>query len=287
MPVLKPFEPGPIHEGLELSLYTVQRAPYPWLRLVNVVHEHWTLSYVLQGEVETSSCGETWLVKSGDVMLHPPHLPFSESAPGSGVHLWLMLDISIAPNIDLFRLHPVFPVVTIRNTSTYIHTFQALLQAWNDPTSYYRELLTSGLTTQLCTIVLENWRQAGGAPRPDALMTPQDRFTDVVAYMSQHLDQKLSREELAERAHLHPGSFDRLFRSTYGVAPMQMLRDLRLRRAIHLLETTDMTLSAVATSCGLTSAGYFSRVFREHYDQTPGQYRECAKSTTTRYIPPL
>jgi AraC-like DNA-binding protein len=245
------------------------------------------LSYVQSGSLETGCGGERWLVKDGDVMLHPPHLPFAEISHTRGVHQWLLFDALVSPNVDLFRLYPVSPVVPMLPTLPFTQIFALLSSAWLEPPSFLRTLRLSSLTFQLCSMLLESWQQAGSVPRPDALLSPQDRFVAVITYMADHLHEKLSREELAALVHLHPGYFDRIFRTIYGMAPMQMLRNLRLQRSVHLLENTDLPLSAIAVSCGLGDASYFSRIFRDRYGQSPGLYREGAKSTIKSYIPPL
>ena len=108
----------------------------------------------------------------------------------------------------------------------------------------------------------------------------------VIRYITEHLYQKLARENLAALVHLHPSYFDRAFRQDYGVSPMHMVRQLRLRQGLRLLETTNLPLSAIAYTCGLGDAGYFNRVFHQHYGQTPGQYRQSIQRAMTDYISP-
>ena len=276
-----------LHEQLELSLYNVETSSYHTLALSDQTYPHWIMSYVQRGDVTTRSGGGTWQAHVGDMMLHPPHVPFSEVASIPGTHQWLLLDVTIALHIDLFRLHPVAPVVTLTAQHTFSQTFALLQMTWQEPISPWRNLRLSALTLQLCSLLLESWQCSGSVPRPDAFLTPQDRFLDVISYMSAHLDEKVTRDDLAALVHLHPGYFDRAFHAIYGTTPMQMVRDLRLRQARHLLETTDASLSTIAFSCGLGDAGYLTRVFRRCYGQTPGHYRQSAKSAKQSYISAL
>lgn len=276
-----------IHEQLQLSLYIAEHASYNSLDIIDQIYPHWVISYVLRGDVVTSCCGESWRAKAGDVMLHPPQLPFSEHASGPGTHQWLLIDVMNAQHIDLFRLYPVSPVVSLTSPSAFSATFERLYASWADMDLPFRHIQISAYALQLCSMVLESWRQQGSLPRSAALLTPRDRFTDIIGYMSQHLEQKLTRDDLAALAYLHPGYFDRAFRSIYGIPPMQMLRDLRLQQAQRLLETTDLSLQAIALQCGLSDAGYFSRVFRQRFGQPPGNYRESAKSVKESYVRPL
>jgi AraC-like DNA-binding protein len=282
----KPEHSAPIRQQLEIALYNVATAPYTSLRLIDLTYPHWIISHVLEGDVETSTRGLRWRVHAGEVMIHPPHLPFSELAATPGTHQWLLCDLAVAPNIDLFRLHAISPIVQLHDLPAFTRTFDALQDTWHHRAPF-QELQAAGLLTQLLSLLLASWQAGGSIPRSPLLQTPQDRFVDVITYMSKHLDQKLGREELAELAHLHPGSFDRAFLAVYGQSPMRMLRAMRLERACQLLESTDLSLAAIALHCGLSDAAYLSRVFRRQYGQTPGVYRESVKSTTTSYIPQL
>jgi len=246
-------------------LYQVEVGRYASLDLAEITWPHWVVSFIQQGRVETATRGVRSRAGDGDAMIHPPHLPFSERANGPGTHLYFVFDTRVPPHLDLLRLHPVSPVVRVPSPADYAGTFDRLLDAWAAPASPARDLRAFALAADLLAAVLDGWQAAGRPPRPAALQTPEDRFADIVGFMAEHLDRRLTRDDLAGRVCLHPGYFDRAFRAAYGLAPMQMLRDLRLRRARQLLESTDDTLDSIAHTCGLGDAAAFSRAFRARY----------------------
>ena len=194
-----------------------------------------------------------------------------------------MFECDVRPGLALFRFHPVAAVVHLAAPATFSDLFSVLLEAWEAPASAARDLRVSALTMQILGMVLESWSASGSPPRPPALMTAQDRFSGLIVFLSQNLDRKLGRDEIAAFAHLQPNYLDRAFRRAYGVAPMQMLRDLRLQRARHLLESSDRTVAAVAALCGFEEAGYFSRAFRRETGQTPGEYRRSLSAARRSY----
>ena len=272
-------------EPFTVSLSMVETASYESLRIVESKYSQWIISHVLVGEVTTSCRGKSWEAHAGDVMVHPPSFPFSEIAAQPGIHQWCLLTVTLDHHLDLFQRYPVAPVVAIAPSAHYSQHFCALEQVWKEPATPFRELQVTTLMLQLCGIVLECWRQAGSISRPPSLQTQPERFSEVVEYIIEHLDQKLSREGLADLVHLHPSYFDRAFQRIYGISPMRMVRNLRLREGLRLLETTDLPLSAIAYACGLGDAGYFSRVFHQCYHQTPDQYRQSLQRAMTDYIP--
>lgn len=274
-----------IHEHLHVSLFHIARSSYRSLRLVENTHPYWALSYVASGCVETVSRGTSFIVNPGEVMIHPPGVAYSELASHPGTHEWLLLEATLSPNIDLLRMYPVTPVVHLSSTRDFSHIFDALLILWQEEAPAFRGLQMLALTTQLLSLILQSWQQSGSIPRPSAMMTSEDRFTQVINYMADHLNEKISRDHLADIVGLHPVYFDRLFRQTYDVPPMQMLRDMRLERAKRLLESTDFTMETIAHTCGFGYSTSFVRVFQQKFGQTPGDYRQGLKQARNRYVP--
>ncbi|HOR22293.1 MAG TPA: AraC family transcriptional regulator, partial [Ruminococcus sp.] len=70
--------------------------------------------------------------------------------------------------------------------------------------------------------------------------------------------------------------FHRIYRQAFGVTLRQDVIESRLIAAAELLETTDLSVSAIAERCGYFSDSYFMRQFRLHKGCTPTEYRRRA-----------
>ena len=57
-----------------------------------------------------------------------------------------------------------------------------------------------------------------------------------------------------------------------GVSPVDFIKNMRLKRAIQLLEQETYNVSEVAYMSGFTTPQYFSRVFKEAMNCTPKEY---------------
>ena len=274
--------PDAVHQQTLVSVYEVARTSYQTLR-AEIEHGHWAISFVREGVVETLTRGVRDMAPAGSVMIHPPSLPYAEYAEVPGTHEWIVFECDVRPGLALLRLYPVAAVVRVAAPAAFSALFGVLLEAWEAPALAARDLRVSALTLQLLGLVLESWQASGSPPRPPALMTAQDRFSGLIVFLSQNLDRKLGRDEIAAFVHLQPNYLDRAFRRAYGAAPMRMLRDLRVQRARHLLESSDHTVAAVAALCGFEEAGYFSRAFRRETGQTPGEYRRSLAAARRSY----
>lgn len=286
-----------LRQRVEISLHVVQTSPYLRLAMESHVFPYWIASHVREGVVETETAGVRQAARPGAVMVHPPHVPFSERAAGPGVHQWFGFeaagggDEAGADTLDLFSRFPVSLVVPLGpdRGPRYVDTFGALEKSWSGDATPGGDLRTVALATFLIAEIIDAWKDNGGTPRPSAAQPRRERFSEVIAYMEAHLSERVTRDELAALACLHPGSFDRAFRAAYGLPPLRLLQEIRLRRARRLLQSTDDTLEAIAGACGLGDAARLGRTFRTRFGMSPGVWRtaESAKTTTTGYIPPL
>jgi AraC family transcriptional regulator of adaptative response / methylphosphotriester-DNA alkyltransferase methyltransferase len=80
-------------------------------------------------------------------------------------------------------------------------------------------------------------------------------------------------DQLASRSGFSPQHLNRVFRRTLGVTPLQYLNRRRMEHAAALLRDGRLTVSAVGQQVGFADPYYFSRVFSQHFKQSPTEYR--------------
>jgi transcriptional regulator GlxA family with amidase domain len=108
--------------------------------------------------------------------------------------------------------------------------------------------------------------------RAQAATTPS--IADVQRWMVDHLGDDLTVAALAERAHMSERSFARAFRAETGTTPAAHVEAVRVEAARRLLETTDLTVGAVARSVGFAHGETLHRVFLKRVGTTPDRYRQ-------------
>ena len=78
------------------------------------------------------------------------------------------------------------------------------------------------------------------------------RLNWATDFMHSNLQRALTLDDIARAARLSSFHFLRTFRQAYGVTPMEYLREQRTRRALALLETTQLPVTEVAQLVGLS-----------------------------------
>lgn len=101
------------------------------------------------------------------------------------------------------------------------------------------------------------------------------RLGDAIAHIETCFAEKITLDDLAQKAHLSKRHFQRIFTECMGRAPIDHLLHVRTRRAAELLLHSDRTITDIALECGFSDGNYFTRQFRQIMNQTPGQFRSA------------
>lgn len=79
----------------------------------------------------------------------------------------------------------------------------------------------------------------------------------------------LTLENLAARVFLSPSYLSSLFKKETGVGFNKYLNDLRLDRAVQLLQGSNMKVADIAGHVGIENVPYFNWLFKKEYGMTP------------------
>lgn len=100
------------------------------------------------------------------------------------------------------------------------------------------------------------------------------QMTQIMDYINENMNRQISVEEMANRLHLHPNYFIRLFKSYFGLSPIKYINTVKVKKACELLLVQDESISNIATSLGYSDLFYFSRLFKQHTRMSPSAYRK-------------
>jgi PAS domain S-box-containing protein len=99
------------------------------------------------------------------------------------------------------------------------------------------------------------------------------KMAEALHTMHKRHSENLHMAELAASASLSKSQFNRKFSRLFGTTPREYLLRVRTNAACRLLETTDLTVTAIALETGFFDHSHFTRTFRRITNVTPGAYR--------------
>jgi len=123
-------------------------------------------------------------------------------------------------------------------------------------------------------------RRPGGQPQVSVSLASQSSemasIRDLQIWIAEHLERKLSVDDLAERMSMSVRNFERVFTREVGSTPSQYVLQMRVEAARRELERTDDGLKQVASHAGFGNVDVMRRAFVRLLGITPRRYRELA-----------
>lgn len=103
------------------------------------------------------------------------------------------------------------------------------------------------------------------------------QYTEVVnrsiSYIEMHYADKLSLSILASYLHVSKNYLSAVFKKQLGKTVTEFIHEIRMDKAIFLLNSTKLSIDDISAICGYSDSNYFCRIFKNRYKLSPGQYR--------------
>jgi transcriptional regulator GlxA family with amidase domain len=124
-------------------------------------------------------------------------------------------------------------------------------------------------------------RRTGGQPQVSVSLASQasemNSIRELQIWIAEHLETRLSVEDLADRMSMSVRNFERVFTREVGTTPSQYVLQMRVEAARRQLERANGGLKQVASAVGFGSVDGMRRAFVRLLGITPGRYRELAE----------
>src|SRR5215468_5323711 len=122
-------------------------------------------------------------------------------------------------------------------------------------------------------------KRAGGQSQYSALLAAQaqsnsDMFSELEQWIAEHLKSDLRIEALAERVHMSPRNFARLYAKTRDRTPARAVEAVRIDAARRKLEETTDRIASIAEDCGFSDEDQMRGAFVRVLGVPPREYRK-------------
>jgi len=124
-------------------------------------------------------------------------------------------------------------------------------------------------------------RRSGGQSQFSSLLelkAPSGRFGPLLTWAREHLDARLTVEDLAERAGMSSRHFTRAFIAETGSTPSKAIERLRIEVARQRVQSSSEAIERVAEITGFRDPERMRRAFIRAFGQPPQSLRRAARS---------
>lgn len=168
------------------------------------------------------------------------------------------------------------------NREQLISILDTVVEEFREKKDYYELCIISQLTyfislaLRYCDVHLLT------APESDSRSSNIARLENILKYLSAHLDQETTLKSVAKRFFLNPTYFSEYFKKMMGVTFTEYMRELRISRAVQLLEQDNMRIVDIAFACGFSSTSAFYEAFSRVHGIPPQKYMSQKKRNLNR-----
>jgi AraC family transcriptional regulator, arabinose operon regulatory protein len=230
-----------------------------------------TLLYCIKGRGWCEAAGRLHTVRKGEVLILAPvgRCSYGSSRAQPWSAHWVQAAGELVPDY-LAAVGAVGPSLLLSAGSDLqsARLCTEILGSARRGSTFIQRLQASHALAYLLAWLIQKRR---AAPRETEVVV--NTVAEAIIYMSDHLEEPLRVSVLARMAGFSQAYFGELFKGQTGCAPRDYLHLLRIHRACQLLQSTDLSVKAIAAKVGYQDPFHFSRQFKAFQGDAPTQYR--------------
>ncbi len=101
-----------------------------------------------------------------------------------------------------------------------------------------------------------------------------EEIRELSSFIQNYPEVQFTLQYLSRKSGLSPTKLQEGFKSMHDRTVSDYIREVRVQKAEELIKNTDLNISEVVYTIGLTSRSYFSKIFKQKYDCSPKRYKD-------------
>ncbi len=251
--------------------------------------EYFTILYMMDGSCELSIKNDTYSIKAGDIAILAPEIPYKVTCTEKDFIItiisrtncfedcffgmiqknMLMRDFfrktlydsqkeymlfNLPIDLSVLQIIQNLFIESLREDAYSLDVFMNYLQIF-----YAKILRCPEKTFKVC--------------RTDNGNSGYTVFPAILQYIQKNY-QSISLQSLAEKFHYHPVYLSTMIKENTGYTLTQIIKDLKMKQAVSLLENTELSIAEISKMSGYHSTDHFTAMFKKNYGSAPRQYRK-------------
>ncbi len=179
---------------------------------------------------------------------------------------WIHFDGSTSRHYIELILQTFGSIIPLQNYLQSLKYLQNILTYVGSSSMHHEALLSKYLLLLLTDMLTDS------AIMPNAA-SQMNLIEETIQYISCHIQEELSIQELAERANLSPFYFIRTFKKETGYTPHEFVLNSRVNMAKLYLKSYKLSVKEIGFLCGFSSESGFCTTFKRITGTKPSDFR--------------
>ncbi|MGI5894223.1 MAG: AraC family transcriptional regulator [Candidatus Merdivicinus sp.] len=259
-------------ESCTISVLEARRIRcWPDWQEMNYIPSYNKFYFILSGEGELTVDGKIYHPQPGELFLMPAGVRQSYRTINENTYTkyWCHFTAE-SGGVRLFDAVKTPLCVRPSHPEQLTRLFADLAEA-HASQSPYAPLAEKARMLEILLLFLEEAEKLGISY---AESVPAEQLKQITDYISAHLAEEITLEDLAGLVHFHPNYFISFFRKYFGMPPLRYVSTARLERAKLLLKTTPDSIASVAEQTGFHGVYHFSKRFKNYTGFSPSDFRK-------------
>ena len=261
------FQNGNINKSIAIGPYSISKKT-PGL----------AIKYISKGEEQYITDGKERVITNGQFILirHDRHFTGCQNEPQSVNH-GLCINIEMHDDLEtMFDNDILFDIIHYSQNSTGLGKVLNQVNSHSLSNVQDGRNLIKSIIDKIRSLHEETMQIKGrlqtATMKKETLHLHAERLMFTREFIYSNFYKKLSLDILSRKALMSKFHFQRLFQRAFDQSPNDLLHQLRLEKALLLMQEKRMKVSQVARMVGYPSHSAFSIQFKKRFGCAPSQY---------------
>lgn len=258
----------------KLFLYPMITGSFKYLpgyHISRKAFDSFLIMYIKKGYCTVETDGRNYHAYQGNVVLIDCYSPHAYGSSSGWEAEWVHYDGAAARGYFEAITDSSGPVITLKDTYRFEKYLHNIYLSFRNSLAVREPVLNNYLINLMTELLLVRNQDI-------AEVSASGIIDDTLAYITEHLQEELSLEQLAKQASLSSFYFCRLFKKETGFSPHEYVIEARINAARYFLQSTRMSIKDICFSCGFSSESSFCTTFKKKTGLTPSHFRAHVSS---------
>lgn len=257
--------------------------------LNRVIPLHWHQSteilFCAKGELIVNLKGQEYLLKSGDYIAINPYEIHSTKSPVENWILCIQLPFKYMSQLTFnrffyeYRFKANSTKTDFQSDGRLDYLFKHILQRFNkNQSNFVDRMVILTLVTNVITILTDKYSEQVEQTQKIKSINFIEEVTD---YLSRNSAQDIELKNVAEHFAYSESYTSRLIKSSLGTNYSEMLKIIRINKAVDLLNTSSLNLNQIAEKTGFKTYRNLYNAFYQIYKMSPKEFKISERKKTS------